>query len=107
MPRLAIGSDNASPSYIVPPDGSEALFLLMKNTGTSTLYLAGRADVTNGEPAGNDDAEEDADLLERQGFPLESGESISFAESELDLNRRFYLVSATEGDGVLNYEYGI
>jgi hypothetical protein len=80
---------------------------MIKNTGTSTLYIAPRSTVTNGEPAGNDDEEEDAAILAAQGMPLEPGEYRDFAESELDLNRRFYFISATEGDGAINYEYGL
>lgn len=98
---------STAPVYLQPPGGATALFLMIKNTGTSTLYFAPRSTVTNGEPAGNDDAEEDAALLAAQGMPLEPGEYRDFAESELDLNRRFYFISATEGDGAINYEYGL
>lgn len=107
MPRITISADNSAPSYITPPDGATALFLMIKNTGDVRIYMAMRPNVTNGAPAGNSDEEEDADLLARQGMPLEPGEYRDFAETCLDLNRRFYFVAEPEGAPALNYEYGV
>lgn len=81
--------------------------VMLQNTGESTVYFGWESTITNGSPAGNDDAEEDAAILAAQGMPLVPGEWRSLSQNQFNLSAPLYFICAAGEETTINFSQNL
>ncbi len=74
---------------------------MIRNDGPGVPYFGAEDDTSNGV-----DSDGGANILERQGIPLQPGEFKDFSGPEIDLGRNFYFAPSSGTTCILHFSYG-